>query len=43
VTSADVNAYLQEITAEEFTAKDFRTWSGTVLATTALREFEKPP
>jgi DNA topoisomerase-1 len=42
VNSADVNAYLQEITAEEFTAKDFRTWSGTVLATTALREFEKP-
>jgi len=42
VNSADVNAYLQEIAAEEFTAKDFRTWSGTVLATTALREFEKP-
>jgi DNA topoisomerase-1 len=42
VNSADVNAYLQEITGEEFTAKDFRTWSGTVLAATALREFEKP-
>jgi DNA topoisomerase-1 len=42
VNSADVNAYLHEITAEAFTAKDFRTWSGTVLATTALREFGKP-
>ena len=42
VNSADVNAYLQEITAEAFTAKDFRTWSGTVLAATALREFGKP-
>ena len=42
VNSADVNAYLREITAEEFTAKDFRTWSGTVLAAAALREFEKP-
>jgi DNA topoisomerase I len=32
VDSADVNAYLQEITGEPFTAKDFRTWAGTVLA-----------
>jgi DNA topoisomerase-1 len=40
VTSQDVNAYLKEISGEEFTAKDFRTWAGTVLATTALREFE---
>ena len=39
VTSQDVNAYLKEITGEDFTAKDFRTWSGTVLAATALREF----
>lgn len=38
VTSADVNAYLKEVTGEDFTAKDFRTWSGTVLAATALRE-----
>jgi len=38
--SGDVNAYLKEITGEEFTAKDFRTWSGTVLATIALQEFE---
>ena len=32
VDSADVNAYLQEISGEPFTAKDFRTWAGTVLA-----------
>ncbi|MDP9292732.1 MAG: DNA topoisomerase IB [Verrucomicrobiota bacterium] len=41
VDSADVNQYLREITGEEFTAKDFRTWAGTVLAAIALREFEK--
>ncbi|AWN50737.1 DNA topoisomerase IB [Methylobacterium sp. 17Sr1-1] len=40
VTSADVNAYLREITGRDITAKDFRTWSGTVLAAMALREFE---
>ena len=40
VDSGDVNAYLQEITGQPFTAKDFRTWAGTVLATIALREFE---
>ena len=39
VNSADVNTYLREITAADFTAKDFRTWFGTVLAATALREF----
>jgi DNA topoisomerase-1 len=38
VNSADVNAYLREITGRDFTAKDFRTWSATVLAATALRE-----
>lgn len=38
VTSDDVNGYLKEITGEEFTAKDFRTWAATVLATCALRE-----
>jgi DNA topoisomerase I len=38
--SADVNAYLREITGEPFTAKDFRTWAGTVLACMALQEFE---
>lgn len=36
VTSQDVNEYLQEITGEEFTAKDFRTWAGTVLTAMAL-------
>jgi DNA topoisomerase I len=40
VTSADVNAYLKEITGREITAKDFRTWSGTVMAAIALQEFE---
>ena len=38
IDSSDVNAYLREITGEDFTAKDFRTWSGTVLAARALRE-----
>jgi DNA topoisomerase-1 len=36
VNSADVNAYLREITGEDFTAKEFRTWAGTVLAALAL-------
>ncbi|MGG5809379.1 DNA topoisomerase IB [Falsiroseomonas sp. CW058] len=41
VTSADVNAYLREVSGRDITAKDFRTWSGTVLAALALREFER--
>jgi DNA topoisomerase-1 len=40
VTSQDVNDYLKEITGEEFTAKDFRTWAGTVLASIALNAQE---
>jgi DNA topoisomerase-1 len=40
VTSSDVNAYLRDITGRDVTAKDFRTWAGTVLAALALREFE---
>lgn len=40
VDSADVNDYLREIGGQDFTAKDFRTWAGTVLATLALQEFE---
>ncbi|MBV9614385.1 MAG: DNA topoisomerase IB [Ktedonobacteraceae bacterium] len=36
VTSDDVNAYLHEVTGQDFTAKDFRTWAGTVTATCAL-------
>jgi DNA topoisomerase-1 len=41
VTSSDVNAYLKEISDEDITAKDFRTWHGTVLAALALHEFQK--
>lgn len=40
VGSSDVNDYLRTITGEDYTAKDFRTWSGTVLAAMALQEFE---
>ena len=40
IDSSDVNAYLQEISGRDFTAKDFRTWAGTVLASMALQEFE---
>jgi DNA topoisomerase-1 len=38
IGSGDVNDYLREISGQEFTAKDFRTWAGTLLAVTALRE-----
>jgi DNA topoisomerase I len=38
ITSADVNAYLKEATGAEFTAKDFRTWAGTLLAAVTLRD-----
>jgi DNA topoisomerase-1 len=41
VRSEDVNEYLREISGQDFTAKDFRTWAGTVLASVALREFEE--
>ena len=41
VNSADVNDYLRAVSGEDFTAKDFRTWAGTVLASMALREFEE--
>jgi DNA topoisomerase I len=40
VTSTDVNDYLKEITGKNITAKDFRTWAGTVLAAMALAELE---
>jgi DNA topoisomerase-1 len=40
VDSSDVNEYLREMTSQDFTAKDFRTWAGTVLACTMLQEFE---
>jgi DNA topoisomerase I len=42
VSSSDVNAWLREVTGEEFTAKDFRTWTGTVMAALALRAQELP-
>ena len=38
IDSADVNDYLREISGQDFTAKDFRTWAGTVLAAKALSE-----
>jgi DNA topoisomerase-1 len=41
IDSAHVNDYLHQITGQDFTAKDFRTWAGTVLAAKALAEFEK--
>ena len=40
VTSDDVNGYLRTIAGTDFSAKDFRTWAGTVLAAVALCEFE---
>ncbi len=38
VDSADVNAYLAEIAGDDFSAKDFRTWAGTVAAAMELRD-----
>ena len=38
VGSADVNAYLKDVTGQDFTSKDFRTWAGTVLCALALAE-----
>jgi DNA topoisomerase I len=38
VGSGDVNDYLHEVAGQEFTAKDFRTWAGTLLAIRSLRE-----
>jgi DNA topoisomerase-1 len=40
VTSDDVNDYIREAAGDEFTAKDFRTWAGTVLCARALQEME---
>jgi DNA topoisomerase-1 len=40
IDAADVNDYLREITGQDFTAKDFRTWAGTLLVALALKEFE---
>jgi DNA topoisomerase-1 len=41
VTSSDINSYLKEVSGAEITAKDFRTWSGTVMAALALSECDK--
>jgi DNA topoisomerase-1 len=41
IESADVNAYVRSVAGAEFTAKDFRTWAGTVLAAWALRGYER--
>jgi DNA topoisomerase-1 len=40
VSSSDVNDYLHEISGEDITAKDFRTWAGTILAALALNEVQ---
>jgi DNA topoisomerase-1 len=42
LTSDDVNAYVREAMGDDFSAKDFRTWAGTVSAARALREMEAP-
>ncbi len=42
VDSGDVNEYLRELTGEDVTAKDFRTWSGTMVAARALRDMGPP-
>lgn len=41
ISSTDVNEYLQKTTDNNFTAKDFRTWAGTVLAYYALQQIHK--
>ncbi len=43
VKSSDVNEYIKEIMGSEFTAKDFRTWGGTVLASAEFAKAEIPP
>jgi DNA topoisomerase-1 len=43
VGSEEVNAYLKEITGEDLTSKDFRTWAGTVLAAQLLKELDVAP
>ncbi len=43
LTSADVNAYLRDVAGEDFTAKDFRTWAGTLAAAQALDALDATP
>jgi len=40
IDSADINEYLRDVTGQDFTAKDFRTWAGTVLCSVALRTID---
>jgi DNA topoisomerase-1 len=42
IESGDINEYLRETTGGDFTAKDFRTWIGTLLAATALSAIDAP-
>jgi DNA topoisomerase I len=42
IGSADVNAYIRRVAGAEFTAKDFRTWAGTVKAATKLAALRRP-
>lgn len=42
ISSCDVNAYLREVSGQDFTAKDFRTWAGTLLSFHLLRELPEP-
>ncbi|MCO8163636.1 DNA topoisomerase IB [Pseudomonas sp. 21LCFQ02] len=43
ISSSDVNAYLHTLTGADFTAKDYRTWAGSVLALTTLRKLDWEP
>ena len=42
ISSTDVNAYLRQVTGEDITAKDFRTWAGTVMTATRLADLGSP-
>jgi DNA topoisomerase-1 len=42
LSSTDINAYLREVTGDQFTAKDFRTWAGTLAAARALDQMTTP-
>ena len=42
LSSTDINAYLREVTGEQFTAKDYRTWAGTLAAAQALDKIDLP-
>ncbi|HEY2397016.1 MAG TPA: DNA topoisomerase IB [Rudaea sp.] len=42
IGSADVNAYIRELAGDDFSAKDFRTWAGTLEMARALLELEAP-